>query len=54
MKCPASIQFAGLSGAPGEFQFNVVVLTTLAAGDQAIVATYNGMTTQPGALVTVQ
>jgi uncharacterized protein (TIGR03437 family) len=50
----ATVQFAGLSGAPGEFQFNVMIPSTLAAGDQAIVATYNGMTTQLGTLVTVQ
>jgi len=48
----------GLGGAgswpSGEFQFNVVVPSTLAAGDQPIVATYNGLTTQTGTLVTVQ
>jgi uncharacterized protein (TIGR03437 family) len=50
----AQVQFAGLNVAPGEFQFNVVVPAALAAGDQPIVATYNGQTTQMGTLVTVQ
>jgi uncharacterized protein (TIGR03437 family) len=40
--------------APGEFLFNVVVPATLADGDQPITATYNGLTTQPGTLITVQ
>jgi uncharacterized protein (TIGR03437 family) len=39
--------------APGEFQFNVVVPASLADGDQPIVATYNGATTQSGTLLTV-
>jgi uncharacterized protein (TIGR03437 family) len=51
---PATVAFAGLNGAPGEFQFNVVIPSSLASGDQAIVATYNGFTTQPGVLITVQ
>ena len=34
--------------APGEFQFNVVVPASLADGDQPIVATYSGQTTQQG------
>jgi uncharacterized protein (TIGR03437 family) len=46
--------FAGLNGAPGEFQFNVVIPSFLASGDQEIVATYNGFTTQPGVLISVQ
>jgi uncharacterized protein (TIGR03437 family) len=50
----ASVTYAGSSGAPGEFQFNVVVPSTLAAGDQPIIATYNGLSTQKGTLVTVQ
>jgi uncharacterized protein (TIGR03437 family) len=49
----ATVQFAGLV-APGEFQFNVVVPGSLANGDQSITATYNGLTTQAGALITVQ
>ena len=35
----ATVQFAGLV-APGEFQFNVVVPSSLANGDQTITATY--------------
>ncbi len=50
---PAMVQFAALV-APGEFQFNVVVPSTLADGDQSITATYNGSATQGGALITVQ
>ena len=49
----ASVQFAGLNVAPGEFQFNVVVPSALSGGDQAISATYNGLTTQAGTLITV-
>jgi uncharacterized protein (TIGR03437 family) len=49
----ATVQFAGLV-APGEYQFNVVVPASLADGDQPITATYNGLTTQAGALITVQ
>ena len=48
----AVVQFAGLVG-PGEFQFNVVVPAGLGNGDQAIVATYNGASTQTGTLLTV-
>ncbi|MBZ5602172.1 MAG: hypothetical protein LAO79_07700 [Acidobacteriia bacterium] len=48
----ASVQFAGLV-APGEFQFNVVV-PQVADGDQPIVATYNGASTQTGAVITIQ
>jgi uncharacterized protein (TIGR03437 family) len=49
----ANVQFAGLV-APGEFQFNVVVPPNLVDGDQPIVATYNGQSTQPGVVITVQ
>jgi len=49
----ASVAFAGLV-APGEFQFNVVVPSSVPNGDQPITATYGGMTTQTGALVTIQ
>lgn len=49
----ATVQFAGLT-APGEFQFNVVVPLSIADGDQPIVATYNGLTTQAGTLITIQ
>ena len=49
----ASVLFAGLVS-DGEFQFNVVVPSTLADGDQPITATYNGASTQPNTLITVQ
>jgi len=49
----ATLQFAGLV-APGEFQFNVIVPASLPDGDQPIAATYNGMTSQPGTLLTIQ
>ncbi|HUA57640.1 MAG TPA: cellulase family glycosylhydrolase [Verrucomicrobiae bacterium] len=48
----ATVSFAGLV-AVGEFQFNVVVPASLADGDQPIVATYNGSSTQAGTLITV-
>jgi len=49
----AQVAFAGLSSAPGEFQFNVVVPASLSNGDQPITATYNGSATQPGTLITI-
>ena len=49
----AAVSFAGLVG-PGEFQFNVVVPASTPDGDQPITATYNGVTTQAGTLITVQ
>jgi uncharacterized protein (TIGR03437 family) len=49
----ATVTFAGLIG-PGEFQFNVVVPASLADGDQPIAATYNGLTTQSGTLISVK
>src|SRR5580704_2679547 len=48
----AKVTFAGLVY-PGEFQFNVVVPSSLANGDQPTMATYNGVTTQAGTLITV-
>jgi len=50
----AAVAFAGLNVTPGEFQFNVVVPSSLANGDQSVTATYNGLTTQAGTLITVQ
>ncbi len=50
---PANVIFAGLSF-PGEFQFNVVVPPGTPDGDQPIAATYGGLTTQPGTLITVR
>ena len=49
----ATVEFAGLV-APGEFQFNVVVPSSLANGDQSIIATYGGQTTPAGTLITIQ
>jgi len=49
----ATVTFAGLV-APGEFQFNVVVPSKVSAGDQPIVATYGGQTTQAKSLITIQ
>jgi uncharacterized protein (TIGR03437 family) len=48
----ASVQFAGLVG-PGEFQFNVVIPASLTNGDQSITATYGGVSTQSGTLITI-
>ena len=48
----AAVQFAGLVG-PGEFQFNVVIPQTLNGGDQPVTATYNGASTQSGAMITI-
>ena len=48
----ATVQFAGLV-APGEFQFNVTVPASLGNGDQTIAATYGGVSTQSGALITI-
>ena len=47
------VKFAGLVF-PGEFQINVVVPPNTPDGDQQITATYNGYSTQAGALLTVQ
>jgi uncharacterized protein (TIGR03437 family) len=49
----AIVVFAGLV-APREFQFNVIVPPSLADGDQPVTATYNGLSTQSGTLITVQ
>ena len=48
----ATVLFAGLV-APGEFQFNVTVPSGLSSGDNPIVATYNGASTQTTAVITV-
>ncbi len=48
----ATVQFAGLVG-PGQFQFNVMIPASLGNGDQPITATYGGVTTQAGTLITV-
>jgi uncharacterized protein (TIGR03437 family) len=48
----ATVQYAGLS-AVGEFQFNVVLPSSLPNGDQTVVAAYNGLATQAGTLITI-
>jgi uncharacterized protein (TIGR03437 family) len=48
----ATVQFAGLV-VPGEFQFNVTIPAALGNGDQTITATYGGVSTQSGALITL-
>ena len=48
-----NVQFAGLIS-PGLFQFNLVIPDSAADGDNAISASHNGYTTQPGTLITVQ
>jgi uncharacterized protein (TIGR03437 family) len=50
----ANVRFAGLNGTPGEFQFNVDVPTNVADGELPLTATYNGVTTQAGVVLTVQ
>jgi uncharacterized protein (TIGR03437 family) len=47
-----TVQFAGVIS-PGLFQFNVVVPSNLADGDQPITATSNGLSTQSRVLLTV-
>jgi uncharacterized protein (TIGR03437 family) len=49
----AAVKFAGLV-AVGQYQFDVVVPSGLANGDQSVTATYNGQTTQVGTLITIQ
>lgn len=48
-----TILFAGLVSA-GEFQFNIVVPPGTPDGDQSITASYGGLTTQAGTLITVK
>ncbi|HXP87410.1 MAG TPA: DUF4185 domain-containing protein [Bryobacteraceae bacterium] len=50
----ATVTYAGLSTYPGEFQFNVVVPTTLPDGNHIITATLNGASTQGNAMLAVQ
>jgi uncharacterized protein (TIGR03437 family) len=50
---PATVSFAGLVGA-GLYQINLTVPTSAPAGDLAIVAMYNGVSTQSTAVITVQ
>ena len=49
---PATVQFAGLIS-PGLYQFNVVLPASLPSGDNSLTATYNGLSTQPGVLISI-
>ena len=49
----AAVGFAGLIS-PGLYQLNVTVPLAAAPGDNSISVTYNGLSTQPGTLLTVQ
>jgi uncharacterized protein (TIGR03437 family) len=49
----ATVQFAGLIS-PGLYQFNVLLPGSLPSGDNALIASYNGQTTQAGVLITIQ
>jgi uncharacterized protein (TIGR03437 family) len=48
----ANVLFAGLVE-PGLYQFNVIVPQSAASGDNALSATYNGLTTQSPVLLTI-
>jgi uncharacterized protein (TIGR03437 family) len=48
----AQVTFAGLTY-PAEFQFNVVIPSTLSNADQPITATYGGVSTPSGTLITI-
>ncbi|MGO9262366.1 MAG: DUF4185 domain-containing protein [Bryobacteraceae bacterium] len=50
----ATVIFAGLNGAPGEYQFNVVVPPGTPDGNQPVTATLNGVTTPGNAMIAVQ
>jgi uncharacterized protein (TIGR03437 family) len=49
---PADVLWSGLTG-PGLYQINVRVPASLADGDQAVVASVAGLSSQPGALLKV-
>jgi len=49
---PATVIYAAVV-TPGLYQFNVVVPPNAQNGDLALLATYNGVSTQPGVVVTV-
>ena len=50
---PATVSFAGLVS-PGLYQINLTIPPSAPAGDLAILATYNGSSTQSNAVITVQ
>ena len=49
----AKVEFAGVVG-PGLYQLNVVVPAGAASGDNTVTASYGGVSTPAGALITVQ
>jgi len=49
----ATVQFAGLAG-PGQYQFNVAVPLATPDGENSLTATYNGLATQAGVVLTVR
>jgi uncharacterized protein (TIGR03437 family) len=49
----AQVLSANLIGV-GEFQFNVIVPTSVGSGDQPLLATYSGQSTQAAAVITIQ
>jgi uncharacterized protein (TIGR03437 family) len=49
----AVVMFAGVVS-PGLYQFNIVVPPSAADGDNTLIATYGGFSTQSGALLAVQ
>jgi len=49
----ATVTYAALIS-PGLYQFNVVLPTSVVAGDNTIQASYNGQPTQAGTLITIQ
>jgi uncharacterized protein (TIGR03437 family) len=50
---PATVNFAGLVGV-GTYQINLVVPQNVPSGDNALTATYNGLSIQSNLLITVQ
>lgn len=50
---PAIVGFAGLIS-PGLYQFNVTVPSSVASGDAALTATFDGQQTQAGVKLTIQ
>jgi uncharacterized protein (TIGR03437 family) len=49
----ATVQFAGLIS-PGLYQFNVIVPSGVANGDNLVVASHDGLPTQPGVVIAVE
>jgi uncharacterized protein (TIGR03437 family) len=50
---PATVTYAGVMG-PGLYQLNVVVPKTASSGDNTVTCSYNGATSPPGDLITIQ